>query len=81
VSDATCPHCNTDFDVQDHYESGDYDCPSCEKTLWIEVDHITTYQASCLGTDHDWVQPGEPFPDGWLCTKCGTYEMGPIKKN
>lgn len=79
MSDATCPHCNTEFDVNDHYESGEYDCPSCEKTLWIEVDHIAVYEATCLESDHEWVRPGDPWPDGLLCTKCNRFKMEPRK--
>ena len=29
--------------------------------------------------EHEYVRPGEPWPNGILCTKCGHYEIPEIE--
>ena len=52
--DATCPHCNEEFDIEDQRQSGEYHCPGCDKKIWIEVNYTVTYEAQCMPQDHQW---------------------------
>ncbi len=67
--DVTCPHCNEEFDVNDHDESGSYECPMCRHEIWIEVDYTVTYEAQCMPQDHQWVQ-WDNDKDWQKCEKC-----------
>lgn len=75
MADVTCPHCKEEFDIFDHNDSGPYPCPECNKEIWVEVEYSVIYDASCMESDHEWERPGDPYPDGVLCTKCGCYRM------
>jgi DNA-directed RNA polymerase subunit RPC12/RpoP len=69
--DATCPHCGEEFDVEDRYESGEFNCPECYKRIWIEVEYTATYDAQCIPQDHQWkhlrIVAGETIE---VCEKC-----------
>jgi DNA-directed RNA polymerase subunit RPC12/RpoP len=69
--DAQCPHCGEEFDVEDRYESGEFNCPECYKRVWIEVDYTVTYEAQCMPQDHQWkhlrIVAGETIE---VCEKC-----------
>lgn len=69
--DATCPHCNEEFDVEDQRESGACHCPECLEEIWIEVDYTVTYKAQCMPQDHQWkrvrIVAGETIE---VCEKC-----------
>jgi DNA-directed RNA polymerase subunit RPC12/RpoP len=69
--DAQCPHCGEEFDVEDRYESGEFNCPECYKRIWIEVEYTATYDAHCIPQDHQWkhlrIVAGETIE---VCEKC-----------
>jgi DNA-directed RNA polymerase subunit RPC12/RpoP len=69
--DAKCPHCNEEFDVDDHHESGAYHCPECDKKIWIEVEYTATYDAQCMPQDHQWKHyPYIKHDEVYSCEKC-----------
>ena len=54
MSDVICPACKEEFDVHDHYKSGEYTCPKCDTEIWVEAEHSIDYSAYCLDSDHKW---------------------------
>lgn len=76
-NDVTCPHCQVEFDVFDHHESGEYECPECGKQIWIEVEYTPYYEASCLPSDHEWekIQSVYRMCEIDHCSKCGEVKI------
>lgn len=74
-NEATCPYCKAEFEVRDHYESGEYECPECCKEIWVEVEYEVSYDASCLDEDHDFqpaIVSGTKFKQ---CSRCGCVQV------
>lgn len=78
--DVTCPHCNEEFDVHDHHESGSYECPMCRREIWIEVDYSVSYEATCMDENHNF-QPSEKYIGYDICTNCGGSVFRPSKED
>ena len=78
--DAQCPHCGEEFDVEDRYESGEFNCPECYKRIWIEVNYEKTYEALCVDADHNWL-PMVLDTSYQQCQTCRKLQRKPTEGN
>ena len=75
-NEVECPYCKSEFDVHDHYDSGEYECPECNKDIWIDVEYEAIYQSSCLDEDHDFQPIVVIGRKCKRCSRCGQFKIG-----
>ena len=81
MSEVECPHCEEDFDVYDHHESGPYECPCCGRKIHIEVEYEPIYSVSCLEKDREFVD-SRSHPAWQFCQRCGEAKLKePVEGN
>ena len=84
MSKAACPYCKEDFEPRDHHESGEYECPLCGESMWLEVDVTVSYDAACLESRHKWVDFDDPYRQHspvQTCEVCGGFRVKPVEGN
>ena len=81
--EATCPYCKEDFEPDDHYESGPYECPECSEVIWVEVEYDISFDASCMKGEHIFVKnEAASIRHGqtvMMCERCEAVELPDMK--
>jgi len=84
VSEATCPYCKEEFEPDDHYKSGPYECPECSEVLWLEVEYDISFDASCMKGAHLFVKnEAASFKHNQtvlICERCGACDLPDTRK-
>jgi hypothetical protein len=77
--EATCPYCKEEFEPDDHYESGPYECPECLEVLWLEVEYDISFDASCIEGEHLFVKNEAASVTHkqtvLICDRCGACDL------
>jgi len=85
MSNAECPECGAEIEIEHEDGPGDnfeYECPKCLKSFSYSVElieEISCAKAPCLnGAEHNWrkIEMLKEYPDWKECRWCGREERG-----
>ena len=85
-SSIKCPYCdhecrNDDYDVDQN--ASEFECDSCEKTFWAEMNFVYSTHSDCSlnKQKHKWVNDaGGKYPQVFNCENCSQYEVRKLEK-
>lgn len=84
MSDAKCPYCKTEQEINHDdgygYEDGEtyeQQCTACEKAFKFTTAILYVYGVACQDGDHNLEPFGDRWPGMYECDKCDHYGKRP----